>query len=82
MLNSGMQPSAVLAYFLANSGRINLLDVQKKPINYSEKCWSINHITTRLSIQYYWVVEPEVMIKVSISMILIDETYLNTLLIE
>ena len=44
---------AARAYFLANSGHINLLDAEKKRINYSEKCWSINHIKTRLSIFHY-----------------------------
>ena len=60
MLNSGMQLQAGPGSFLANSGRINLLDVEKKPINYSEKCWSINQIITRLSIQYHTSITPEV----------------------
>ena len=45
---------AARAYFLANSGHINLLDAEKKRINYSEKCRSINQIKTRLSIFHYY----------------------------
>ena len=52
-----MQLQAGQGYFLAKSGRINLLDVSKKPINYSEKCWIINQIITRLlSTKYHWAV--------------------------
>ena len=61
-----MQPSAVLAYFLANSGRINLLDVEKKRINYSEKCWNINQIKTRLSILHYNTIKESIIQKILI----------------